>query len=60
MYFSSDPGRRWLNAWTEEDAERLGMKEFVKLALEAVRNEPVDYFRSQYELLLARERPRDM
>jgi hypothetical protein len=57
IYFSSDPGRRWLNAWAEEDAERTGMGKFATLALDAVRNEPVDFLRSKYELLMAKEQP---
>jgi hypothetical protein len=55
LYFSSDPGRRWLNAWTEEIAEKLGMTVFAQLALEAVRDESVNHYRSTYELLLAKD-----
>jgi len=53
--FSSDPGRRWLNAWAEEDAELVGMAELSTLALEAVRDESVSWHRTKYELLLANE-----
>jgi hypothetical protein len=55
LYFSSDPGRRWLNVWAEELAERYGMTEFAGLALEATRDRSVNHYRSRYELLLANE-----
>ena len=55
LYFSSDPGRRWLNAWAAKYAEEFGMAEFAELALEAVGDESVNHYRSTYELLLAKD-----
>jgi len=56
IYFSSDPGRRWLNAWAEGLAERYGMMEFARLALEAVRDQSINHYRFTYEQLLAKDR----
>ena len=53
--FSSDPGRRWLKAWAEGIYDWSGMNQIAELALEAVRDEAVNHFRSTYELLLANE-----
>ena len=55
LVFTTDPGRRWLNAWAEELAEPLGMTAFAQLALEAVRDKSVNHYRSRYELLLAKD-----
>ena len=55
LYFSSEPGRRWLNAWAEGITEGYDMAEFVQLAQEAVRDKSVNHFGFTYELLLANE-----
>jgi hypothetical protein len=52
LYFSTEPGRRWLEAWS---TKHPGMQEITTLALAAVRDHPGNSYRSQYELLLANE-----
>ena len=53
IYFSSDPGRRWLKVRT------AGAEDFVaeafELAEETVKDESVNHFGSNYTLLLAND-----
>ncbi len=58
-HFSTAPGRRWLMAWIDEAPAGEGVadmlkeiKEFVK---DTARDEPANYYRSIYELLLAKD-----
>ena len=54
MYFSSDPGRRWLKAWGADAAGTFGMTEIVELAEAAARDQS-DNIGSRYKLLLAND-----
>jgi hypothetical protein len=53
MVFSSTPGRRWLEALAARNP--VFPTPVMELALEAVRDQPGNYFRSTYELLLAKK-----
>jgi hypothetical protein len=53
QYFSSEPGRRWLRSYAADPP--MGLTEIADLALAAVSEEPGNFPRSQYELLLANE-----
>ena len=55
MHFSSEPGRRWLQAWSAMAAERFGLTEVTELALAMVSEKSDDPMRATYELLLANE-----
>ena len=55
QHFSSDPGRRWLRAWTASLDGNFGMKEVAEVAEKAVQDDLGNYYRSQYELLLAND-----
>jgi hypothetical protein len=54
LYFSSDPGRRWLKAWAATTAG-FGFQEVVELAEAAVREPSETGLRSRYEMLLAND-----
>jgi len=53
MYFSSEPGRRWLQAWAADPP--MGLTEIAELALASVSEKSDDPMRATYELLLANE-----
>jgi hypothetical protein len=54
LYFSSDPGRRWLKAWGADVAGTFGLTEIVELAEAAARDQS-DNIGSRYKLLLAND-----
>ncbi len=59
-HFSTAPGRRWLKAWIDEAsvAERDQnfdmLNEITEVAKKTAENETGNYYRTQYELLLAK------
>jgi hypothetical protein len=53
MYFSSEPGRRWLQAWAADPP--MGLTEIADLALTSVSENSDDPMRAAYELLLAKD-----
>ena len=53
MYFSSEPGRRWLRAWAADPV--MGLTEIAELALAVVSEKPDNHMRATYELLLAKD-----
>jgi hypothetical protein len=55
MYFTSEPGRRWLLAWAAAFAEPFGLTEVTELALATVSENSGNFPRFRYELLLANE-----
>ena len=58
QHFSTAPGRRWLKAWIDEASVGEGvtdmLKEIKEFAKETAGDEPGNYYRTQYELLLAK------
>jgi hypothetical protein len=53
--FSSEPGRRWLQAWASRTDDTFGLKEMSGIALKALQDDSGNFSRSQYELLLAND-----
>ncbi|MBW2423889.1 MAG: hypothetical protein JRG86_06560 [Deltaproteobacteria bacterium] len=53
MYFSSEPGRRWLQATAADPP--MGLTEIFDLALASVGEKSDDPMRATYELLLAKD-----
>jgi hypothetical protein len=58
-HFSTAPGRRWLKAWIDEASVGDGvidmLKEIKELAKKTAGDESGNYYRTQYELLLAKD-----
>jgi hypothetical protein len=58
-HFSTAPGRRWLKAWIDSASVGEGLadmqKEIKEFAREKAGGEPRNYYRTQYELLLAKD-----
>jgi hypothetical protein len=61
QHFSTAPGRRWLKAWIDEasvaDRDRNFdmLNEITEVAKKTAENETGNYYRTQYELLLAKD-----
>jgi hypothetical protein len=59
QHLSTAPGRRWLKAWIDEASpgDRLTdmLKEIKEFARETTGDESGNYYRTQYELLLAKD-----
>ena len=55
LYFSSDPGHRWLKLWAAGLPDSFGADEVAKLALEAAESGSGNSLRSRYDRLLAND-----
>jgi len=55
--FSTEPGRRWLRSWAEslDVRDDFGQREIAEIAEQALQDDPRNYPRSEYELLLAND-----
>ena len=53
IHFSSEPGRRWLQAWAADPP--MGLTEIADLALAVISEKPDNHMRATYELLLAKD-----
>jgi hypothetical protein len=53
--FSSEPARRWLRAWVAGMDGSFGGMEVYEIAKNALQDDPGNFPRSQYELLLAND-----
>ncbi len=53
--FSSEPARRWLRAFAADQDDTFGMMEISEIAEKAVEDDSGNYYRSLYELLLAKD-----
>ena len=54
MYFGTEPGRRWIEAWGAGLFGGVGNPRISEVAIEAVREESVRHHGSTYNLLLSR------
>jgi hypothetical protein len=55
VYFTSEPGRRWIGAWVANARAFGGQKKMAEVAERAVEEESGNHFRSAYEMLLAKD-----